>query len=64
MAVHEPHSAPGDHDAVGDREAQILTGNLGDQLIPQHEILGDPAQLRTLALLQESLEWFANGIIK
>lgn len=37
------------------KEAEILTGNLGDQLIPQHEILADPAQLRTLAHLQESL---------
>lgn len=43
---------------VGERnrkEAEILTGNLGDQLIPQHEILADSAQLRTLAHLQESL---------
>lgn len=43
---------------VGERnrkEAEILTGNLGDQLIPPHEILADPSQLRTLAHLQESL---------
>ena len=43
---------------VGERnrkEAEILTGNLGDQLIPPHEILADPVQLRTLAHLQESL---------
>ncbi|XP_037788643.1 exocyst complex component 4-like [Penaeus monodon] len=52
---------------VGERnrkEAEILTGNLGDQLIPQHEILADPAQLRTLAHLQESLEWFGTCIVK
>ncbi|CAL4123115.1 unnamed protein product, partial [Meganyctiphanes norvegica] len=52
---------------VGERnrkEAEILTGNLGDQLIPQHEILADPAQLRTLAHLQESLEWFGSCIVK
>ncbi|XP_071536353.1 exocyst complex component 4 isoform X2 [Panulirus ornatus] len=52
---------------VGERnrkEAEILTGNLGDQLIPQHEILADPSQLRTLAHLQESLEWFGSCIIK
>nr|XP_045594627.1 exocyst complex component 4-like isoform X1 [Procambarus clarkii] len=52
---------------VGERnrkEAEILTGNLGDQLIPQHEILADPSQLRTLAHLQESLEWFGSCIVK
>ncbi|XP_042242487.1 exocyst complex component 4-like isoform X2 [Homarus americanus] len=52
---------------VGERnrkEAEILTGNLGDQLIPQHEILADPAQLRTLGHLQESLEWFGSCIVK
>ncbi|KAK4309465.1 hypothetical protein Pmani_018910 [Petrolisthes manimaculis] len=51
---------------VGERnrkEAEILTGNLGDQLIPPHEILADPAQLRTLAHLQESLEWFGGRIM-
>ena len=37
------------------KEAEILTGNLGEQLIPQHEILSDPQQLRTLGHLQESL---------
>ncbi|XP_063877986.1 exocyst complex component 4-like [Scylla paramamosain] len=52
---------------VGERnrkEAEILTGNLGDQLIPQHEILADSSQLRTLAHLQESLEWFGGCIVK
>ncbi|RXG69635.1 Exocyst complex component 4 [Armadillidium vulgare] len=52
---------------VGERnrkEAEILTGNLGDQQIPQHEILSDPNQLKILAHLQESLEWFADCILK
>ena len=37
------------------KETEILTGNLGDAIIPAHEILADPAQLRILALLQESM---------
>lgn len=37
------------------KETEILTGNLGDTFIPPQEILADPAQLRILALLQESL---------
>ena len=37
------------------KETEILTGNLGDAIIPPHEILSDPRQLRNLALLQESL---------
>ena len=37
------------------KETEILTGNLGDAIIPPHEILADPMQLRILALLQESL---------
>lgn len=37
------------------KETEILTGNLGDAIIPPHEILSDPTQLRILALLQESL---------
>jgi len=44
------------------KETEILTGNLGDAIIPAHEILADPAQLRILALLQESMEWFAAHI--
>ncbi|XP_057377768.1 exocyst complex component 4-like isoform X2 [Daphnia carinata] len=44
------------------KETEILTGNLGDAIIPPHEILADPTQLRILALLQESLEWFAAHI--
>jgi len=44
------------------KETEILTGNLGDAIIPAHEILADPAQLRILALLQESMEWLAADI--
>ncbi|KAK7083034.1 Exocyst complex component 4 [Halocaridina rubra] len=67
--VSSENSIEGDEnlEEVGERnrkEAEILTGNLGDQLIPQHEILADPSQLRTLAHLQESLEWFGTCIIK
>lgn len=40
------------------KESEILTGNLGDTLIPQHEILSDVTQLGVLALMHESLEWF------
>ena len=40
------------------KETEILTGNLGDSVIPPHEILADPMQLRILALLQESLVFF------
>lgn len=41
------------------KETEILTGNLGDAIIPAHEILADPAQLRILALLQESMVSFS-----
>ena len=40
------------------KETEILTGNLGDAIIPAHEILADPAQLRILALLHESMVSF------
>lgn len=47
------------------KESEILTGNLaGDTLIPQHEILSDTSQLRILAQLQESLEWFGSTVHK
>lgn len=41
------------------REAEILASNLGEGGISAHEILSDVGQLRTLALLQESIEWFS-----
>ena len=37
----------------------MLTGNLGDKLIPQNEILRDVSDLKALANLQESMEWLA-----
>ncbi|XP_012254294.2 exocyst complex component 4 isoform X2 [Athalia rosae] len=44
------------------REAEILASNLGEGGINAHEILSDVGQLRGLALLQESMEWFALSI--
>ena len=41
------------------REAEILASNLGEGGINAHEILSDVGQLKSLALLQESMEWFA-----
>lgn len=44
------------------REAEMLTSNLGDSGISQHEILSDIGTLKELAILQESMEWFAYRI--
>lgn len=44
------------------REAEMLTSNLGDCGISQQEILSDIGVLKELAILQESLEWFAYRI--
>ncbi|XP_012280945.1 exocyst complex component 4 [Orussus abietinus] len=44
------------------REAEILASNLGEGGINSNEILSDIDQLRSLALLQESMEWFAQSI--
>ena len=44
------------------REAEMLTSNLGDSGISQHEILSDIGVLKELAILQESMEWFAYRI--
>uniref|UniRef100_A0A8C6UQU9 Exocyst complex component Sec8 n=1 Tax=Neogobius melanostomus TaxID=47308 RepID=A0A8C6UQU9_9GOBI len=41
------------------KESEVLTGNLGDKLIPQNEILRDVSDLKALANLQESMEWLA-----
>ncbi|KAF5896149.1 exocyst complex component 4, partial [Clarias magur] len=41
------------------KESEVLTGNLGDKLIPQTEILRDVSDLKALANLQESMEWLA-----
>ncbi len=44
------------------REAEMLTSNLGDSGISQQEILSDIGVLKELAILQESMEWFAYRI--
>lgn len=40
----------------------MLTGNLGDKLIPQNEILRDVSDLKSLANLHESMEWLAGRL--
>ena len=43
----------------------MLKRNLGgDSEIPAHEILYDANQLRSLAQLQESLDWFSKAILE
>ncbi|XP_064198712.1 exocyst complex component 4 [Anguilla rostrata] len=44
------------------KESEVLTGNLGDKLIPQNEILRDVSDLKALANLQESMEWLAGRL--
>lgn len=44
------------------QESEMLIQNLAEATIPSHEILSDVSQMRTLALLQESLEWFGGRI--
>lgn len=44
------------------REAEMLTTNLGEGGISSMEILSDIGVLKELAILQESMEWFANRI--
>jgi len=46
------------------KETDMLMQNLGGSTIPSHEILSDPAQLRSLAQLHESLDWFAQSVLK
>ncbi|CAL1569001.1 unnamed protein product [Knipowitschia caucasica] len=41
------------------KESEVLTGNLGDKLIPQNEILRDVSDMKALANLHESMEWFS-----
>ncbi|PNF38735.1 Exocyst complex component 4 [Cryptotermes secundus] len=45
------------------REAEILATNLGEGGISAHEILSDVGQLKGLAQLQESMEWFSTSIL-
>uniref|UniRef100_A0A3B4AFF9 Exocyst complex component Sec8 n=1 Tax=Periophthalmus magnuspinnatus TaxID=409849 RepID=A0A3B4AFF9_9GOBI len=44
------------------KESEVLTGNLGDKLIPQNEILRDVSDLKALANLQESMEWLSTRL--
>ncbi|KAL0963046.1 hypothetical protein UPYG_G00348990 [Umbra pygmaea] len=44
------------------KESEVLTGNLGDKLIPQNEILRDVSDFKALANLHESMEWLATRL--
>jgi len=46
------------------KETEMLVQNLGNSDIPPHEILSDASQLRSLSQLQESLDWFAQCVLK
>jgi len=45
------------------KETEILVQNLGSSEITSHEILSDSNQLRSLAQLHESLDWFARSVL-
>ena len=51
-------------EARNTKETDMLVQNLGNSEIPTHEILSDPNQLRSLAQLHESLDWFASSVLK
>ncbi|XP_070541139.1 exocyst complex component 4-like isoform X2 [Ptychodera flava] len=44
------------------KESELLIGNLGDKVIPKHEVLLDVNDLKSLANLHESLEWFTGKV--
>merc|ERR1712227_654594 len=46
------------------KETDMLVQNLANSEIPSHEILSDAGQLRSLAQLHESLDWFAQSVLK
>ncbi|KAH9499232.1 Exocyst complex component 4 [Bulinus truncatus] len=50
--------------ALNSKEAVILISNLStdESLIPQQEIITDVTQMRTVANVHESLEWFADRL--
>lgn len=50
--------------ALNSKEATILISNLSsaDSLIPQQEVITDVSQLRAVANVHESLEWFAGRL--
>jgi len=45
------------------QETSTLKKNLGDTDIPVHKIFNDSGQLRSLAQLQESLDWFSKNVL-
>ncbi|XP_071949291.1 exocyst complex component 4-like [Antedon mediterranea] len=45
-----------------EKESDLLVTNLGDKLLQHHEVLLDVSDLRLLANLHESLEWFSERI--
>ena len=51
-------------EARNTKETDMLVQNLGNSEIPSHEILSDAGQLRSLAQLHESLDWFAGCVLK
>lgn len=57
-----PHSSPSFFRVAFAKESEVLTGNLGDKLIPQNEILRDVSDLKALANLHESMEWLAGRL--
>ena len=42
----------------------MLVQNLSKSDIPSHEILSDPAQLRSLSQVQESHDWFVQSVLE
>ncbi|XP_059476741.1 exocyst complex component 4 [Neocloeon triangulifer] len=59
-SVEEEH--PDDIKQKNLQEAEILVRNFGGRAILSHEILSDMSQLKRLAQLQESMEWFASKL--
>lgn len=60
---HDFEESPEEVRLRNKKESEILIEEIArENLIQQHEILSDLSQLRTLAQLQESMEWFASRI--
>ena len=62
---HEVTESPQEVEERNAKETTMLKRNLGGYTvdIPTHEILYDPNQLRSLAQLQESLDWFSKAVL-
>ena len=61
---HEVTESPQEVEDRNAKETTMLKRNLGGYTdIPAHEILYDPNQLRSLAQLQESLDWFSKAVL-